>query len=495
MKKTIFTQYTWVLALCAFIFTSALYVACTKDVAIEQTQATANATKTPEVNHELAVKGQVESIGKMSYDHMKLYFTQKKAADYVNPLIRAEVMATVAKAQAESKDLTAAEVIQKATAEGKMSKAMSQKMTDLLALSESLKGLSTIEEIEAKFKAFESQVYANKELTDDEVFYINGLSAFSRNTAKFTDEMLKGQRGDLRNQVTLRDAVCDLIGIKSSCLTNSLTKAGVGTAKADFTLWISGGPKTGGPSYGQTTKVAFFAGLLEGLINSYLDNSCKCDATSSSDGCYHPQVINPIVDTNNPCSQYIAFAVGGYGPLPNEFLWNGYWTDANGVERNIPDVQNKTTGIPVLRPFSIPDPNAMIRLSVKATCLTTPSGANTAEFTFKMSDLIGNPGSVLVSGPSQVNLNGTGIFVINGSCLANPLNTYGWNNPSAGYVESGGTTTTATIKFTTRSCYSYNGYTQACFPVYVTGNTTSGCPQPNGTYKTNSGTSDGVRVQ
>jgi predicted transport protein len=490
MKNSIFTKYSWILALCATLFTSVLYVACTKDVNVanEQPQSVNNATKTPEVDHELAVKEQVEAIGRMSYNHMKLYFTQKKAADYVNPLIRAEVMETVAKSQAEYKGLTAAETIQKVTAEGKMSKAMSQKMTDLLTLTESIKNLSSIGEIEKAFKDFESQIYGNKELTDDEVFYINGLSAAIRNASNFEDEMLRGQRAsaDGRNRATSRDVGCDLIQLKSSCIGGALIKAGTATVGADFKLWISGGPTDKGPGYFTTGKVAFFAGLLEGLINAYFNNACKCDAsTSSSDGCYHPQVINPIVDTGQPCSQYIAFAVGGYGPSPSQFIWNGFYTDANGVEHNIPNVQNKPTTIPVLRPFTVPDPNATIRLVVSVS--NANCGPFVAEFSFKMSDLIGNPGDVIVSGPSQVSLNSTGVFVISGSCLANPLNTFSWNNPSAGTVVSGGTTTAATIQFTTRTCYSYNGYSQACFPVSVKGNTTSGCAQPNGSFKTNSG--------
>jgi hypothetical protein len=460
---------------------------CKKDISSEQQQFSTTATAS--VDEKQMVKDQAEGIGKTAYRHLKFYLTQKKAEDYVNPLIRKEVMESVEKAKVEYKDLTAEQTIQKVTNDGKMTKEMSQKMTDLLAICQATSSLMTIQEIEKKYKNFEEVVYADKTLSSDEKFYVSGISAAIRNVANFTDEMLKGQKINNNYQVSLRDVGCDWIGRKSSCFGNALIKAGTATAVADFSLWIQGGPKKVDPntSYFKAGKIAFLTGLLEGIINMYLDNSCKCTDAPSSDGCYHPQVINPIVDINHPCSPYIAFAVFGYGPTPNIFTWNGYWTDSNGVEHPINDVQSKTTSIPILRPFSVPDPNASIRLQVIVSCSTAQGGAYTAEFIFKMSDLINDPGTVMVSGPSQISLNSTGMYTISGGCLANPLNTYSWNNPSAGYVVSGGNTTSATIKFTTRTCYSYNGWTTSCFPVSVAGNAISGCLQTNGTYKTNSG--------
>jgi hypothetical protein len=494
MKNSIFSKFTWILALCAFLFTSSLYVACTKDITPDQTQAVNDPTKAPQVNHELAVKEQVEAIGRMSYSHMKLYFTQKKAEDYVNPAIREEVMAAVSKAKADFKDMTAAETIQKVTDEGKISKLMSQKLTDLLALSETVKYLSTFEKIDQVFKNFETQIYTDKNLTDDEVFYINGMSASIRNSARFTNEMLKGQKID-RNNVTLRDDGCDVIGIKSACLVGALIKIGTAILKADIALWIKGGPTAGQPatSYGNVTKGAFFAGLVDGLIGIFTNNDCKCTTPSSSDGCYHPTLINPFVDINNPCNKNISFIAFGYGTTPSQFIWYAYYTDANGNEVNVPDVQGKITTTPVLKSFPVPDPDAEIRLVVVVPCTSAPGGAYNASFTFKKNELVGNPGEVLVTGPTSVPLNTTGTFYINGSCLANPLNTYRWNNPSAGTVVSGGNTTAANIKFTTRTCYSYNGYTTACFPVYVTGYAISGC-LTNGVYRSNGGTSSGVKV-
>jgi hypothetical protein len=68
MKNSIFTKFTWLLALCAFIFTSVLYTACTKDVLQEKTVTVKKYQKgTPDEINSIR-KAFAETLSKAIYD-------------------------------------------------------------------------------------------------------------------------------------------------------------------------------------------------------------------------------------------------------------------------------------------------------------------------------------------------------------------------------------------------------------------------------------------
>jgi hypothetical protein len=440
-------------------------VGCQKDLTTVQQQTP---TSTASVfDEKQMVRDQAEGIGKTAYRHLKFYFTQKKAEDYVNPLIRAEVIANVAKAQEEFRGLSADETLQKVEKENRISKKADQAMRNLLLILNSSTNINTIEEFETPFKSFEDGVYDSKELTNDEKFVIAGASVTIRSTARFSYEMARNTREVntlYNNTIQMRTAGC-IGGRKVECYGNAIMKLSTVFLTTIITAAIV--PATAPAA----VAAAFIVGTVEAIISIFGTDSCKCD---ESPGCFQPTVINPVLNSNSICNPYIGFIVSGTGTVPTEFRWSAFRIDANSVEHAILDVQNKLTTSPALAPFPIPDPNETIKLQLYIpSCNGQP--AKTITYFFKVSDIIGDPGSVIISGPIQVSLNSTATFVMSGSCLLNPNNQYSWNQPSAGNIVSGGNTSVVNIRFTTRTCYSYNGWSTSCFPVYVIGNSTNPC--------------------
>lgn len=433
-------------------------VSCKKDINNEQ--PTQN--KAAEANPGPTPKEQAESVGKTAYSYIKYYYTTKKPEDYLNPAIRTVEMAKLNKAQAEYKNLTAAQSIQKAETDGKMTQKMATSMTDLLYIIENSDDIRTIDELDVKLKNFEERVYGNKELRDDEKVYISGISTTIRSVMRFTDEMTPVDADRLGNKLQTRESC--LFGRKLSCYGAALLKAGVAGASSIITIAVTGGTSA------VPAAAAFLVGLFQGIVNVFADNSCKCGETA---GCYQPQVINPVLDQNDICSPAVGFALFGSGSLPQAFSWSAFRTpQGSQYEYAIPDVQNKITTDPLLAPFYLANATDNIRLVVVTFC---NGNQKTTTYRFKLTDMLGDPGSVYISGPYDCYLNGTGTFYMSGGCLINPFNSFSWNQPSVGTILSGGNTSAANIKFTMKTCG--NGYYGGCFPAYIVGNCTNPCSQ------------------
>ena len=92
---------------------SVFVVSCKKDISNEPTQTQ---SPTEQAYPGSSPKEQAESLGSTAYRHLKFFYTQKKAEDYINPLIRKEVVARVEKTRAEFKNLTAEQTLQKVEA-------------------------------------------------------------------------------------------------------------------------------------------------------------------------------------------------------------------------------------------------------------------------------------------------------------------------------------------------------------------------------------------
>jgi hypothetical protein len=453
MKKQIFFT----------LFVIFLSFGCKKDISSEQ-QTLPTTTTTSSVDEKQMVKDQAESIGKTAYRYLKFYFTQKKPEDYLNPAIRKPIMENLTKAQAEYKGLSVEQTIQKAESNQIITEKMASSLRNLVTLNASLSDVTTIEEIETRYKNFEETVYANKELTNDEKICASSISASIRSVMRFEGEMEKGRFivNSANQGIQLRETC--LFGRKADCFGNAFVKAGIAGITAAVRTIV-----TGAAGVATATVAAVIVGVIGGILEIYADNSCKCGETS---GCFQVKVINPVLNSNSACSPYVGFVVSGTGTVPPIFTWSAF-RFVNGFEIPIPEVQNKTTLGPALPPFPI-DPNEEIRLQVIPGICNGNQEPGT-KYIFKLNDLLGDPGSVIISGPSQVWLNTTGTFRISGDCLFNPYNQYSWQNPSAGQVISGGNTTEATIKFTMRTCYSSGGWSSSCFPVYVIGNSINPC--------------------
>ncbi len=443
-------------------------VGCQKDVVSVQQNPT---TATASVDEKQMVRDQTESIGKTAYRHMKFFFTQKKPEDYINPLIRKDVVERVEKINTEFKDLTAEQAIQKAESEKRISTFLAKSMREFLILGRSAEDIETIEEFEQKFKIYEENVFVTKELNIDEKVIVAGSSAMLRSIIRFQEEIEKGRQtvNSSNNIIQPRSASCPLGNRKTSCFINAIVKAGVAAAIDAVKTYLT----TGATAISGTATIAVFIfGSITNISAVFFDNSCKC---SDTPGCYHPQIINPIIDPNSPCTSgsSLGFAVSGTGTEPNVFHWYASRKPVGSpYDIPIPNVWNVPTSVPLLNPFEIVNPTDLITLKVVTLC---NGNEDITIYQFTLQELLGDPGSVFISGPTQVSLNSTATFVMSGGCLVNPNNQYSWNNPSAGYIVSGGSTSSVNIKFTTRTCYSYNGWNTSCFPVYVIANSTNPC--------------------
>lgn len=441
-------------------------VGCQKDISTVQQQTPTTATTS--VDEKQMVRDQAESLGKTAYRHLKFFFTQKKPEDYINPLIRKDVVERIEKITSEFKDLTAEQTIQKAESENRISKPVAKAMKELLILGNSTEAIESIVEFENRFRAFEENTLSIKDLDNDEKVIIIGSSTMLRGIVRFQEEMERGRTSvnASNNIIQARNASCPLGNRKTSCFVNAIVKAGVAAAIGAVKTLVTGG------TLGVSAVVDFIFASFSAIANVFFDNSCKC---SDTPGCYHPQIINPIIDPNSPCTaaSSLGFAVSGTGVEPNVFHWFASRKPAGSpYDIPIPNVWNVPTSVPLLSPFEILNPTDLITLKVVTIC---NGNEDITVYQFTLQELLGDPGSVFISGPTQVSLNTTGTFYMSGGCLANPNNQYSWNSPSAGYIVSGGNSSSVNIKFTTRTCYSYNGWSTSCFPVYIIANSVNPC--------------------
>jgi hypothetical protein len=476
MKKLIFTKGNGILALCAFVCLSLIYVACSKENATATGDSKSELPQLSEAEKLAMLKKEVESLGSTTYRHFKFFFTQRKPEEYANSLIRKDVIEHLEKAKIEFKDLTAEQTIQKAQSDSRISIPVAKAMRELLELGNSTDDIKTIEDFERRFRTFEDKVFEIKDLTDQEKVVIAGCSSTLRGITRFEVEMENGRKSiDNLKNIQTRSASCPLGNRKTSCFTNALIKVGIAAVFGAIKTIASGG------TLGVDAVVSLLVGSYEAIAGVFLNDACKC---SDTPGCFQADVINPIINPNSPCNQAssLGFALSGTGTTPSSYSWSAFRTPIGSYEIPIEAVKNKVTVIPLLDPFEIINQTDLIRLVV----VTASNGCtSSAQYTFKLGELLQDPGSVFISGPNQVSLNSTATFVMSGGCLANPNNILSWNNPSAGFVVSGGNTSVASIKFTTRTCYSYNGWSTSCFPVYVIGNSTSPCPTIQGAYNQN----------
>jgi hypothetical protein len=468
MKKTILSKKTWTLALCAFVLSSLLYVACSKDNATVNSDSKGELPQLSEAEKLAMLKKEVESVNTTIYNHLKFRMRSTKPEAYLNEEIREPVMDLIRQTNQKNKGLSTEQILQNGLDEKTIRPIVAQKVFELKEVLESIGAPNSLEAFEKPLLAFEEANYNNKILQEDEIFYINSASAAFRALNKHFDDMKpRASNGESINKGLQTREDC-FLGKKTSCYINTLIGAVTGGLTGVVTQKLT---KPAGITTFSAGKVGFLVGLVSGIVNIFLDPNCNC--SNAAPACFVLEFFHPIIDGNSTCNPNIGFAVSGTGVLPTSFKWSAFRVLSSGQEVAISDVQNKTTGGPALAPFPIPNPDETIIIRVEIpACGSAPT---VFENTFSINQLLRDPGSVFINGPYSVSLNTTAQYVISGSCLINPNNQYSWNNPSAGTVVGGQNTSVASIKFTTRTCYSYNGWSQSCFPTYVIGRSTNQC--------------------
>jgi hypothetical protein len=376
-------------------------------------------------------------------------------------------MDLINKVNQKNKGLTTEKILQDGLTEGTIRPELAQKFRELGKVLETIGEPKTLDALENPLLAFEEANYADKKLEEDEIFYINSTSSTIRSFTKHLNEMRPVQQKDnlKNNPLQTRDAC--VFGRNLGCFGNALIQAGVGGVTGAVAHKITGAE---GSTF-TAGKAGFVVGLITGIVAVFTDNSCKCGETVA---CFMPDVFNPIIDNNSICNPNIGFAITGPGTVPTIFRWSAFRKLANGQEIAISDVQNKPTSGPALAPFPIPDPNETIILKVEIP--TCGSVSTLHEFSFKLSDLLGSPGGVIITGSSDVGLFEQATYLLSGECLINPNNQMQWFIPSQGTLQSGGgsSRSSATIQWITRTCASgsYGGY---CFRPSVSVRSTNPC--------------------
>lgn len=421
-------------------------------------------------------KEQAESLINMNYRYLKYYFGQKKPEDYIHESLRKEIKESHAKIKSEYAGLSAEETIRKMESESAMSKEMAQAMLELKSVADALESVKTIKELEDKFLSFETKIYNNQQLKDDEKIIIATTSGTLRSVMKYLDEIEQGPDDDKKylSDGTLKVRSGCLWGKKLLCYANIIVKTGGGAWKG-----VKSPPLLGVD--GAIIGAAF--GFLEGLISLFKDD-CKCGDTP--DPCFTPIGINVIFSNNNPCNGNVRFATWGIGSQPSTS--NGQtlrWTikayNADGtlynnapIADNIPEV-----GTTLMSLVNIPNPNLNLEVIVTRIC---SDGEKGVKFLLNLRELLDDPGSVIISGSANAFLWETITYNLNGECLINPNNQHQWFIPSqATLVSGGGGGTSARVTWNTRTCSGSSsggsgwGGSGGCFRPNLSVRSTSAC--------------------
>ena len=172
----------------------------------------------------------------------------------------------------------------------------------------------------------------------------------------------------------------------------------------------------------------------------------------------------------------LTFMAWGDGTAANSFQW--ILNEIDAQDRIIPNTTSWYNGgdpsihISLINPFK--------RYNLSVTVLScSKQFTNTPPFNFSLSQLLGDPGSVLIAGPSNVwGLQGD--YYVNGSYWLNPnTNTINWLGNSNATVTSGQGTAHATYTFGTKTCTTYGWWTM-CYPLSIAVSSVSPCLDVNG---------------
>jgi hypothetical protein len=184
MKKTILSKKTWMLALCAFVLSSLLYVACSKDNATSATNDVST-TLPKQVSEEEILLRQAEEVGKTAYQHLRFNLLSHKAEEYINPAIREQVMSDYKKASEEMKNLSTEERIAKNVNDKKITAKQAFYFRSLEATCKGLDGLRQYKDVEKVLNDFNKVVLEDNDMTSAEKQSILNTSVTIRSTIDY----------------------------------------------------------------------------------------------------------------------------------------------------------------------------------------------------------------------------------------------------------------------------------------------------------------------
>jgi hypothetical protein len=462
MKKTILSKKTWVLALCAFVLSSLLYVACSKDNA---TTSTTDVTTTlpKQVSEEEILLQQADEVGKTAYQHLRFNLLSHKAEEYINPAIREQVMSDYKKASEEMKNLSTEERIAKNVNDKKITAKQAFYFRSLEATCKGLDGLRQYKDVEKILNDFNKGVLEDKDMTSLEKQSVLNTSVTIRSTI---DYMMNIAYQPQPNDLQTRD-LC-IFGKKFSCIGSVL----IGAAQVVV---------------GVVNGASIITGLVSSIVaitNLFTNSSCDCGSTS----CFTLSGISMFRDDDMDCAgNLVKFCAFGDGPSPSSFTWT--LSELDQFDQVIPGSTQALPNTPDRCANFSPDANLSKKIRLTITAFSSCIGQNATKFfDFTWGDIVGNPGTVIIDGPTNVYVSNNTTYFLNGTTLLNRKNTFNWifnlfqGSFTFGNINSGGgTNSSVSINWTGASCgpgafgQPVNSGFNSCWQIGIGGKSTNSC--------------------
>jgi hypothetical protein len=368
--------------------------------------------------------------------------------NYVAPEIRERVKVEMVRQKSEFENMSVQQLLDKLLSE----KRITQKQADLYQEMEktflsAANTMTTIEQFNATIKAFDQKVANDVTASDAEKLSILRVSSMFRNYVDYRAE-LELPVATVRNTSLQTRDDC-FLGRRLDCWLKTYGRVAlVGLAAAS-----SG------------TEIAVVVAVINEItafIDLFTTRNCDCDQSGS---CFILQGISFIFERDKVCGQnQVRFQAWGQGTLPLSYDWNvRIYNEQGQIIRTL----SVTTSTPFLDPIAL-DPSNKVVLSVKTICNGTPV---TQELPFTLDDIINGPGEVFVSGPTTASRGETCMYLISGSCLINPLNTFEWFPPNSAGTVTSMSRTNAQIRWTGST--NWGGY----YVPSTTVRSTNGCSQ------------------
>lgn len=440
MKNRFISKITWILALCAITFTATFYVACSKDKTLTKEE---NAIKSNLISEEESLLAQAEQFGQTAYTHLRFNYLSHKPEEYVNPEIREKVMAAYNKSAEEMKNLSTEERIAKNVADKNLTEKQASYFRSLLETTKQLDGFSNFQQIEDLLNGFNKTLLADQTMPNSEKAIILNTSVGIRRVIDYFVNIAYQPNSQNNTSIQMRDFCFG--GRKWSCVAAAFVSQ----------IAIAGGALSGNGFAVATGLIGFIS-----AISNLMSSACDCSTTGAS--CYTLSGVSLFRASDMDCSgNNVRFCAWGDGPTPTSFDWNLVELDQYG--QPIPSTSQTLPSTPDKCANFSPDPNINKTFRLTVRTWGTPNCNNgqtvTKYFDFTWNDIVGDAGTVLIDGPTDVYVGNTSTYFVSGTFLTNPKNTFTWNfnlyqgSFTFGNITSGGGNNTSVgINWTGASC-------------------------------------------
>lgn len=347
----------------------------------------------------------------MVYKHLKFHYLSNKPEDYVAKEVRQEYLDEYNKTMQGFGSATVTEIIDSRLKANIITLIQANYLKDLDKTTQGIVySASKNDDIYNALLSFDTRLTSDQVIRDVDKLPILLLSSTLRNFYKYRAEM-----GEEAKVTSFRD-FC-LFGAKASCWGSTILKSGLAAIKA--------GP-AGGPLVVFTSWAAVAISFISGVVNTYTNTACNCDASTGGPTCYSIRGITVFYDNANPCDGNIKFVAWGDGPTPLTFTWHLYKTDQYGA---FGQEVTSAGGVPTQNPlvnFVIPDFNQPYILLFQTTSNTCNPPATSPNYIFSIDDLVNGPGIIMINGPTTTTVGQNNTYSITGDALIRPKNTFNW---------------------------------------------------------------------